>query len=103
MWNPNCVSTSPETSPFPMPNAASSKGLTIWPLPKYPRSPPFLPDGPYTVTVRINGYAVADFTFSNLTPGTYTLVWGGIDAISTTSVDDMFYLGEIGREILQIR
>ena len=45
MWYPNFVLTMGEVCPFCSANAAVSNSLTIFPLVKVPRSPPFFPDG----------------------------------------------------------
>ncbi len=45
MWYPNFVFTAGEVCPFCRLKAAVSNSLTIFPLVKVPRSPPFFPDG----------------------------------------------------------
>jgi len=45
MWCPNLVLTGTEVWPFSSSKAAFSNSLTILPLVKVPRSPPFLPEG----------------------------------------------------------
>lgn len=45
MWYPNFVFTIGEISPLLSLKAAFSNSLTIFPLPKVPRSPPRFPEG----------------------------------------------------------
>lgn len=70
----------------------------------YPSATPYLGvhAGPVTVQTAIDTLPVAAAPFKNMPTGEYILEGGAVDALTTTDVNDLKYVGSVDREILGI-